>query len=98
MEKPGQSRQAKLGEKGEKGKKINCFYFCLFYFFSKDACPSDTFYPVQKCLMSLKLIVFQYNSFIQTSKISKNHFFPSVKLPGEAKHLPNVDNRLTGMI
>jgi hypothetical protein len=27
-------------------------------------------------LMSLKLIVFQYNSFIQTSKIYKNHFFP----------------------
>jgi hypothetical protein len=33
-------------------------------------------------LMSLKLIVFQYNnSFIQTSKISKYHFFPSFPRP-----------------
>jgi hypothetical protein len=31
--------------------------------------------------MSLKLIVFQYNSVIQTSKISKNHFFPSFPKP-----------------
>jgi hypothetical protein len=31
--------------------------------------------------MSLKLIVFQYNSFIQTSKIYKNHFFPSFPRP-----------------
>jgi hypothetical protein len=31
-------------------------------------------------LMSLKLIVFQYNSFIQTSKISKNHFFSKTNI------------------
>jgi hypothetical protein len=48
--------------------------------------------PIPKCkntfssdlklhLMSLKLTVFQYNSCIQTSKIYKNHFFPSVKRP-----------------
>jgi hypothetical protein len=44
MGKPGQSRQAKFGGKGERGKakKQNKSYF----FFSKDA-PSDTFCPFQ---------------------------------------------------
>jgi hypothetical protein len=59
-------------------------------FFSKDAPLIHLIHPkvqkyIQKCLkiapMSLKLIVFQYNDFAQTSKISKNHCFPSVKRP-----------------
>jgi hypothetical protein len=67
MGKPGQRRQAKFGEKGNK------------HFFSKNATLRHFVHPkvqkyIQKCL---KLIVFQYNSFIQTSKISKNNFFPS---------------------
>jgi hypothetical protein len=67
----------------EKGKK-------KVFFFSKDASLIYFIHPkvqkyIQKCrkfhLMSLKLIVFQYNSFIQTSKISKNNFFPSFPRP-----------------
>jgi hypothetical protein len=60
MGKPGQSRQAKFVEKGEK------VVFLSFFFFSKDAPLIHFIHP--------KVIVFQYNSFIQTSKISKNHF------------------------
>jgi hypothetical protein len=80
MGKPGQSRQAKFGEKGE------VFFLVkmpLWYILSIPKC-KNMFRSALKLhlhVMSLKLLVFQYNSFIQTSKISKNHFFPRAKRP-----------------
>jgi hypothetical protein len=59
---------------GEKKKKI----------ISKDGPLIHFIHPkvqkyVQKCLkIAPNVIAFQYNSFIETSKIYKDHFFPSV--------------------
>jgi hypothetical protein len=71
MGKPSQSRQAKFGEKGE--SKKNSKDAPLIHFIH----PKVQKYALKLHLMSLKLRVFQYNSFIQSSKIYKNHFFPS---------------------
>jgi hypothetical protein len=68
MGKPGQSRQAKFGEKGESVKKK--FFFLvkmpLWYTLSIPKCRNIFRSALKLHLMSLKLIVFQYNSFIQT--------------------------------
>jgi hypothetical protein len=62
------SRQAKFREKG----KVK---MPLWYSLSFPKCKNMFRSSLKLHLMSLKLIVFQYNSFIQTSKISKNQVF-----------------------
>jgi hypothetical protein len=90
MGKPGQSRQGKV-----KKKKMLSEDAPLIYFIH----PKVQKY-IQKCLkiapMSLKLIVFQYNSFIQTSKIhvSKNHFFPRPTFQNVITVMPFAQNIL----
>jgi hypothetical protein len=71
--KPGQSRSAKFGEKEEKRKAK----MSLWYILAIPKCKNISRSALKLHLISLKLIVFQYNYFIQTSKISKNHFFPN---------------------
>jgi hypothetical protein len=53
----------------------------LWYILSIPKCKNIFRSPLKLHLMSLKLIVFQYNSFTQTSKIYKNPFFPSFPRP-----------------
>jgi hypothetical protein len=53
----------------------------LWYIMSTPRCKNIFRSALKLHLTSLKLIVVQYNSFIQTSKISKNHFFPSFPRP-----------------
>jgi hypothetical protein len=67
---------AKVARQNSEKKYFFLVKMPLWYILSIPKC-KDIFRSALKLhLMSLRLIVFQYNSFIQTSKISKNHFFP----------------------
>jgi hypothetical protein len=71
-------RGQKFGEKGE-GEE-NIFFLVkmpLRYILSIPKCKNMFRSALKLHLMSLKLI-FQFNSFIQTSETSKNHFGPLV--------------------
>jgi hypothetical protein len=70
---PGQNRQ----------EKVNIFLvkMPLWYILSIPKCRNIVTSALKLPLVALKLIEFQYNSFIETSKISKNHFFPSFPRP-----------------
>jgi hypothetical protein len=74
MGKPGQSRQAKFGEKGK--RKKNNF----------EICPSDTFYPSQSAKICSEVPTIAPN-VIQINSIPKYKIIPLFKLQKYLKSL-----------